>query len=239
MAALWLPCYRHLVLGACEKGIQLFKAVPIVLSFLALAVSTGSLYLSYLSFRNGLIPPEVSTRLTEFELVGSPVSVSASFDFSISNHSSQPLFIVKCEVATDGLNRGGGGYGERFSPCGLEDFDETVGLELAPGQTEFFTVMHSQDLDSYDPKLALGLMGIELGSIQSSLAKGPCTARISVGRTGSGMNQNCGLLQSSSDQFPSRKPSQKVFELVLQTGTGELIRTPIYLSMWQPWPWGT
>lgn len=217
----------------------MFKAVPIFISLLALVVSAGSFYLSYLSFRSGLLPPEVSTRLNEFELVDSPLSVSASFDFSVSNHSSQQLFIVKCEVATDGLNGGGGGYGERFSPCGLEDFDATGGLELAPGQTEFFSVMHSQDLDSYDPKFALELMGIELDSIHASLAEGPCTARISVSRTGGGMNQNCGLMQSSSDYFPSRTPSQKVFDLVLQTGTGELIRTPIYLSVWQPWPWGT
>ena len=217
----------------------MFKAAPIVISLLALAVSAGSFYLSFLSFRSGLLPPEVSTRLNEFKLVDNPISVSASFDFSVSNHSSQPLFIVKCEVSTDGPNGGGGGYGEWFSPCGLEEFDAAGGLELSPGQTEFFSVMHSQDLDSFDPALALELMGIELGSIESSLSEGPCTAQVSVGRTGGGMSQNCGLMQSSMDQFPSRRPTQKVFDLVLQTGTGELIRTPIYLSIWQPWPWGT
>lgn len=217
----------------------MFKAVPIVISVLALAISAGSLYLSFLSFRSAQLPPEVSTRLNEFELVDNPISVSANFDFSVSNHSSQSLFIVKCEVATDGLNGGGGGYGEWYSPCELEEFDATGGLELAPGQTEFFSVSHSQDLDSYDPALALELMGIELGSIEAMLADGPCTARISVRRAGAGMNQNCGLVQSSTDQFPNRRPTQKVFDLILQTGTGDLIRTPIYLSIWQPWPWGT
>lgn len=227
------------VLGACGKGSQLFKAVPIAISLLALAVSASSLYLSFLSFRSGRLPPEVNTRLNEFELVANPISVSASFDFSVSNHSSRTLFIVKCEVATNGLNAGGGGYGERFSPCGLEEFDATGGLELSPSQTEFFSVVHNQDLDSFDPALALKLMGIELGAIESSLAEGPCTAQLSVSRNGAGMNQNCGLMQSSTDHFLSRRPTQKVFDLVLQTGTGDLIRTPVYLSIWQPWPWGT
>lgn len=226
----------HFLLG---KGRHLFKAVPIFISVLALAVSTGSLYLSFLSFRSGQLPPEVSTRLNEFELVSNPISVSAKFDFSVSNHSSRQLFIVKCEIATDGLNGGGGSYGKWYSPCGIKEFNATGGLELAPGQTEFFSVSHSQDLDSYDPALALELMGIELISIETLLAKGPCTARMSVGRASAGMNQNCALMQSPTDQFPNRRPTQKVFDLVLQTGTGDLIRTPIYLSMWQPWPWGT
>lgn len=210
-----------------------------MISVLALAISAGSLYLSFLSFRIARLPPEVSTRLNEFELVDNPISVSAKFDFSVSNHSSQSLFIVKCEVATDGLNGGAGGYGEWYSPCGLEEFDAPGGLELAPGQTEFFSVVHSQDLDSYDPAIALELMGIELSSIEASLVNGPCFARISVGRTGAGMGQNCGLMQSSTDQFSSRRPSQKVFELIVQTGAGDLIRTPVYLSIWQPWPWGS
>lgn len=225
--------------GVSGKGDQLLKAVPILVSILALVVSTGSLYLSYLSFRSGLLPPEVSTRLNELILTDNPISVSASFDFSISNHSSQPLFIVKCEVATDGLNGGAGAYTEWFSPCGIGEFEETRGLELAPGQTEFFSVSHTQSLESYDPNFALELMGIDLSAIQASLAEGPCTARVSVHRTGSGMNQDCGLMQLSSEQSLNRKPSQKAFDLVLQTGTGQLIRTPVYLSMYQPWPWGT
>jgi hypothetical protein len=192
-----------------------------------------------LSYSRSYISPEFATRLNQFELTNNPISVSAYFDFSVSNHSSKPLFIVKCEVATDGLNGGGGGYGEWFSPCGIEEFESAGGLELSPGQTEFFAVKHTQDLDSYDPNFALELMGIDLTAIQSALAEGSCIARISVRRTGSGMNQNCGLMQSSDEGFISRTPSQKVFDLVLQTGTGDLVRTPVYLSMNQPWPWGT
>lgn len=217
----------------------MFKAVPIFLSLLALAVSAGSLYISYLSYSRSFLSPEVATRLNQFELTNSPISVSANFDFSVSNHSSQPLFIVKCEIATDGLNGGAGGYGEWFSPCGIDEFEDTGGLELAPGQTEFFAVKHAQDLDSYDPNFALELMGIDLAAIQSGLAEGSCIAKISAPRTGSGMNQNCRLVQSSDEEFKSRTPSQKVFDLVLQTGTGDLIRTPVFLSMYQPWPWGT
>ena len=161
----------------------MFKAVPIFISLLALTVSAGSLYLSYLSYSRGLISPEVATRLNEFELTDSPISVSAALDFSVSNHSSQPLFIVRCEVATDGINSGGGGYGEWYSPCGIEEFEVAGGLELAPGQTDFFAVKHTQELDSFDPDLALYLMGINLSAIKPSLAKGPCTARIDVSRT--------------------------------------------------------
>lgn len=224
---------------SCEKEKYLFKAVPIFISLLALVISAGSFYVSYLSYSSSFLSPEVATRLNKFELTNSPISVLANFDFSISNHSSKPLFIVKCEVATDGLNGGGGGYGEWFSPCDIEEFESTGGLELSAGQTEFFTIRHKQDLDSYDPKLALQLMGINLINIQSALDKGSCVANISIRRTGFGMNQNCGLIQSSDKDFISRTPSQKVFDLVLQTGTGDLIRTPVYLSTYQPWPWGT
>ena len=220
------------------RKVILLKSFPIVISLLALAVSAGSFYISFLSFKSDFLPPEVYTRLNEFRLVDNPTSVSAIFDFSVSNRSSQPLFLVKCEVATDGLNGGGGGYGEWFSPCGLDEFDVAGSLELAPGQTEFFSVSHEQDLDSYDPALALKLMGIEYSSIKSSLIESPCTARISVRRTGAGMSQSCGLVKSAVDQFPGRKPTQKVFDLILQTGKGDLIITPIYLYMWQAWPWG-
>lgn len=213
------------------------KNLSIVISLVALAVSVGSLVLSYLGYRSGFIPPQVSTRLNEFVLTSDPISVAANFDFSLSNHSSRPLFIVKCEVATDGLNRGGGGYGERYAPCGIEEFETAGGLELAPGQTEFFTVNHTQDLDSYDSSLALDIMGIDLDNIRDDLSDGPCVAELSTRRGGASTYQNCALMESSIDSF-SRTPSQQVFVLSLQTGTGELIRTPVYLSINQPWSWG-
>ena len=215
------------------------KGAPVFISLLALVVSAGSLYVSYLSYTRIFILPEVYARLNYFELSNNPIAVSANFDFSVSNRSSQAIFIVNCEVATDGLHTGAGGYGEGFSPCGIGQFESAGGQELAPGQTEFFTVNYTQKLESYEASLALKLMGIDLAEIQSSLVDGPCRVQIAVDRNHSSMNQNCALIKSSLEQRISRTLSQKVSDLVLQTGAGELIRTPVYLSTHQPWPWGT
>lgn len=183
--------------------------------------------------------PEIATRLNEFEVSDSPLAFSANFDFSVSNISSRPIFIVKCDVVTDGLPVGGGGYGERFAPCNIFQLSADRGLELLPGQTAFFNVQHRQDLDDHSPILALERMGIDLEEIRPTLTVENCIARFFSGRMGSGVNQNCRLMQSSRDQFPSRAPAQKVFDLILRTGTGDLIRSPVYLSVYQPWPWGT
>jgi hypothetical protein len=215
----------------------MFKVLPIIISGLALVVSFGSLYLSSLSFRSGLLPPEVATRLNEFVLADDPLSVSANFDFSISNHSSQKLFIAKCEIATDGFSVGGGAIGERFSPCGIEEFKTPRGFEILPGQTEFFSMDYVHELDQYNPGFQLELMGIDLADIRNSLAQDTCTVEFSFRRMGSSMHQTCGLMQSAIDH--GRKPSQKVFVLVLQTGTGDIVRAPVYLSLYQPWPWGS
>ena len=212
--------------------------LPVAISTLALVVSSSSFYLSYLGYRSGFLPAEISTRLNTFAVSDDPLSISANFDFSVSNHSSRSIFIVNCEVAIDGLPTGGGGYGERFAPCNIDQISSNGGLELASGQTEFFTVEHLQSLDDHSPVMALDLMGIDLAAIRPKLAVGNCVANLSTRRNGGGMNQNCQLMQSSIDSFPHRTPTQKVFDLVLQTGTGDLIRGSVYLSLHQPWPWG-
>lgn len=170
-------------------------------------VSFGSFFLSYVKYRSGILMPEIATHLNEFELSDRPLSISANFDFSVSNRSSLPVFIVKCEIVTDGLPAGGGGYGEHFEPCNIERISAVGGLELPPAQTEFFNAQHELDLDDHSPVLALELMGIDLEEIRPTLSKENCRAKLFAWRTGSAMSQNCQTQRLRADQMSGARDS--------------------------------
>ncbi len=207
-------------------------------SDLALGASLLALLISYLAYRNDTLPPHVSTRLTQFAVTGRPVTIQAKFDVSISNLSSRSVYIIKCEIAINGIGDGGGGYTESFIPCKTELFDEGKRFEIASGATEFFSLDSEIPVHEHDEKTALSLMGIDVDDISERLEEGPCVADISTRRTGASASQNCSLIQRSSGGFLSDGPSQQVLSFVLQDGTGNIIRTPIYLSLNQVWPWG-
>lgn len=159
------------------------------------------------------------------------MSVTAELEISISNRSSNPIFAVSCNIATDRLNTGAGSYGERLKPCDLEDFQKNEPIEILPGQTRFFSFTHTQEnLDSYDLGFALEKMGVDVEQILDAVSAGDCKASFRVGYSGGGFGQSC--------QIASPRTTHQAFSVLVQIGTGEIIRGPIWLGSRQPWPWG-
>lgn len=199
----------------------------------ALAISAGGFFMNYQSFQQRTLPPEIFTKINNFQLHSDPLTAVAEIDFSVSNRSSNSTHIVACSVTTDGLNGGGGGYGEQLKPCNFEPNSSSTSLpfEIQSGQTQFFTITHIQDLTSYDGngELALKLMGIDLNEIVESLAEGSCTTSFSVSFRSRAFGQNCPLVESDT--------TQEAFTLLLQTGDGQIVEKPIYLTLNQSWPW--
>ena len=207
---------------------MLKTTLPIAVSILSLVVSVGSLYVSADGYFQKRIPPEVFAKLESFKIqkAGTKLLLTAEVVVSVSNKSTSELFIASCNFATSGMPNGVG-YIEGYSPCGLTNFN--LSLPVASGQTQFLAAKYSETLYEGNATHALDAMGIEWSMIREDLERGPCEASFSTSLNSWGMSEICGMV--------SDNPNDKAFDLVIQTGTGNVVKTPILFRGISSWPW--
>ncbi|MCK0137625.1 hypothetical protein [Aliiroseovarius sp. F47248L] len=212
----------------------------IVVSTLALVVSVGGLWISYYKLNREGVPPEVFWNLKSIEV--RPIALNKSdlevasetvleidgeLEISVSNRSSVPVFIVSCKIAGEGVHVGAGGYGERLYDCLVKD---EIGLEkIEPGQTVFISIKFREDVSLYDVHGITYYRGWD-GKLLDKVIREGNTCRISFSLTagGGGWGQSCGLFRGS----------ERLYSILLQTGSGEIIRKTVTVTGTPQWPWG-
>lgn len=209
---------------------------PIAISFVALVVSVLGFGLNYWSFRQNSVPPEVFVLLKKWVVSRKNHSVSGEMVISVSNKSSKTVFIVSCKVATENVSVGEG-HAEKFVPCLLPngDWDDKSDGQIESGQSRFFRVKYELPLE-WDLDYTINAMGINYTDIVASLEKEDCQIEFFLNEFSRGFSQNCALVKGADfDQTPAKR----VFDLLLQTGSGAVIRKTVLLTNEQEWPWAT
>ena len=224
------------------------KYSDIVASF-ALIMAAIAIYLDYVAYNRMLYlddvaynrvhsPPTIYSNLIEYAAWNNKTleeyNAVGQFKFSITNNKSEPIFIVRCTLATPFGSFAGGGYGDAYSQC--TNFEKQINdqsIRLEAGETKFFEEHYNYATNVFsmnDPMLQTSVLR-SLGHGQSfinALVNNEEKCEIHLG---SGRGTEVGFAQSC--EFTS---GQVLFSMILQTSDGQIFREDF--GIFGNWPWG-
>lgn len=219
-----------------------------IVSTLALLVSVVVGAVLVIQFQIESLDPEINVKLDNYRIERSGAtaySITADITFAITNRSSRAIYVSGCKFENERAVQGRGGWERNWSDCSsvMSTVGSDEGLHIKAGQTRFFDEVYQlevsdqflNDGDGFEESdLANSLlrMGIELddeseGRIFAS-DKDDCDVAFRLRPQSAGFGGNCRL-----------KRGTRLFNLIVQTTGGELIRETVRFDYAQDWPWET